>query len=195
MFFNLTAALEDLIADVVAKTPLLAHADPNRLAVSLSSTRSGGVGGTYAKIHPLRFPGGETTGTIRRGKRKFSCEIPPLTVGNRDILYLIYFLVPRFLDLPLREKLITVCHELYHISPAFDGDIRRFPGRNFAHGTSRKKFDETSAALADAYLAVPENRERAAFLEGGMKELRARHRVIVGRRLRAPRLRIVPSSR
>jgi hypothetical protein len=191
VFVNLTSALEELIANIVQKTPGFGHIDPSRLVVSLSSTRGGGIGGVYAKIHPLRFPGGGSTGTLQRGHRKVTCEIPPLVVADRDILYLIYFLVPRFFDLPLREKLVTICHELYHVSPAFDGDIRRFPGRNFAHGSSRKKFDEVAAAFADDYLASPENRDAAAFLDETMRELRARYRVIVGRRLRAPRLRIV----
>ena len=30
-----------------------------------------------------------------------------------------------FLDQTFEEKLVTVFHELYHISPAFDGDLRR----------------------------------------------------------------------
>ena len=39
------------------------------------------------------------------------------------------FYLPRFCDQSLDEKLSTVMHELWHISPAFDGDIRRLPGR------------------------------------------------------------------
>ena len=68
------------------------------------------------------------------------------------MLYIVYFLVPRFFNLPLREKLITIFHELYHVSPGFDGDIRRFPGRNYAHGASRKRYNAEMAGLVDGYL-------------------------------------------
>ncbi|WP_318258330.1 putative metallopeptidase [Geobacter anodireducens] len=130
---NVTRELERLIAHVTGRVPELAHIDPTRLLVCISSTRGAGVRGTYARIHPLRFPGGARSVERRRGRHTWVSTMPTIVHRQVEILYIIYFLVPRFLDLSLREKLITVFHELYHISPAFDGDIRRFPGRNYAH--------------------------------------------------------------
>ena len=191
MTLNLTAELERLIADLAAALPVYQHIDPARLLVCVSSTRSGGIGGTYAKIHPLRFPGGSRTDIIRRGRRRLTVEMPAVTNRGNDILYLIYFLVPRFLDLPLREKLVTVCHELYHISTAFDGDLRRFPGRNYAHGSSRKKYNELVAGIVDEYLGLKGETNLPRFCSATMAELRRDCRTIVARRMPAPRLRVI----
>jgi hypothetical protein len=119
--------------------------------------------------------------------------MPAVTHRGNDILYLIYFLVPRFLDLPLREKLITVCHELYHISPTFDGDLRRFPGRNYAHGSSRKKYNELVAGIVDEYLGLKGEENLHRFLSATTAELRQEHRALVARRMPAPRLRVIRS--
>jgi putative metallopeptidase len=190
---NITAELERLIGHIAANHEEFRHVDPGQLLVCVSSTRGGGVHGAYAKIHPLRFPGGATTTRLRRGRRHYTCTMPTITHQDREMLYLIYFLVPRFLNLPVREKLITIFHELYHISPAFDGDIRRFPGRNFAHGSSCKRYNLLMARFVDEYLALPEAEEKIAFLKGNQVEMRARHRAIVGRKMAAPRLKLTPA--
>ena len=190
---NLTGELERLIADIVGRMPEFSHIDPQRLLVCISTTRGGGIHGTYAKIHPLRFKDGGRSMTARRGRRTFTCTMPPITHKGAEVLYIIYFLVPRFINLTLREKLITVLHELYHVAPEFNGDIRRFPGRNYAHGSSTKKYNALMATLADAYLEKAADREALSFLEGGMDDLRARHETIVGRRFPAPRMRVEPS--
>lgn len=190
---NLTGELERLIADIVRRMPEFGHIDPQQLLVCISNTRNGGIHGTYAKIHPLRFKDGSRTTTARRGRRTFTCSMPPVTHRDTEILYIIYFLVPRFLNLPLKEKLITVLHELYHVAPEFNGDIRRFPGKNYAHGSSTKKYNALMATLADAYLNELEDKRILSFLEGGMEELRARHKAIVGRKFPAPRMRVEPS--
>lgn len=191
MTLNLSAELERLIAGLATELPVFRHIDPARLLVCVSSTRSGGVGGTYAKIHPLRFPGGTRSSRVRRGRRTVTLEMPDITHQGVEILYLIYFLVPRFLDLPLREKLITVCHELYHISPNFDGDLRRFPGRNYAHGSSRKKFNLVVAGFVDAYLSATPEENLPRFLTAATADLRRENRAIVARRMTAPRLKIL----
>jgi hypothetical protein len=123
---NLTLELERLIAEITRKIDDFSHIDPKRVMACFTSTRGGGIHGTYAKIHPLRFHGGTRTATIHRGRKKYLCEMPTIERGKEEMLYVVYFLLPRFLDLPLQQKLITIFHELYHISPAFDGDIRLF---------------------------------------------------------------------
>lgn len=191
---NLTAELERLVADIVGRVEELRHIDPQRVLVCVSSTRGGGIHGTYAKIHPLRFPGGERTMEMQRGSRRLTCTMPAITHRDTEMLYVIYFLVPRFLNLTLQEKLITVFHELYHISPAFDGDIRRFAGKNFAHGSSRKRFDTLVAALVDDYLGKLPDSQLVNFLNGNMEDIRARHSAIVARKMPAPRIKVAKQA-
>jgi hypothetical protein len=119
--------------------------------------------------------------------------MPTIRHRGEEMLYVIYFLVPRFLELPFREKLITVFHELYHISPACDGDIRRFPGRNYAHGSSTKRYNLLMGTLVDRYLELLPDHSLLSFLDGDFAALRARHRQIVARRHPAPRIAIAPA--
>ncbi|MBI1922166.1 MAG: hypothetical protein HYS23_13920 [Geobacter sp.] len=185
---NLTAELEGLIADISSRMEEFRHIDPQKVLLCVSTTRTGGVHGTFAKIHPLRFEDGSRTAVIRRGRRSFRCEMPSINRQGEEMLYVIYFLVPRFLNLPLREKLITILHELYHISPSFNGDLRRFPGRNYAHGSSLMAYNDRMAKLVDAYLLLTGSGQRIAFLDGDLEALRARHRMIVGRKMPMPRI-------
>jgi hypothetical protein len=185
---NLTRALENLVEDIVSCMDVFGHIDTTRIMFCVSSTRGGGVHGMYAKIHPLRFPGGVNSIEVKRGRRAMTCTMPSVMLRGREMLYLIYFLAPRYFDLPFREKLITVFHELYHISPVFDGDIRRFPGRNFAHGSSRKRYNAYMAELVDDYLGKTPHGDLTSFLEGDMSTLRLRYRAIVGRRHPAPKI-------
>lgn len=187
---NLTRALEELIADITSRVDEFRHIDPARVLICVSSTRGGGIHGTYAKIHPLRFEGGLSSIEVKRGRRTRVCTLPEVTLGGKEMLYIIYFLVPRFFNLTLREKLVTVFHELFHISPLFDGDIRRFPGRNYAHGGSRKRYNAIMADMVDVYLRQMEAQALIGFLDGDMETLRARHGVIVGRRFPAPKIHI-----
>jgi hypothetical protein len=185
---NLTAELERLIADIAARHEAFSHVDPSRLLVCVNSTRSGTLHGLFAKIHPLRFPEGRAIQMVRRGRATLRCSMPELSHQGVELLYIIYFMIPRFLDRPLRDKLITVFHELYHISPHFDGDIRRFPGRNFAHGGSTKKYNRLMERFVDEYLQLPSSHGLTAFLEHGMSELKEKHRAVVGRKLPMPKI-------
>jgi predicted metallopeptidase len=186
---NLTAELERLIADIVAKSAEFSHIDPRRLLVCVNSSRNS-THGAFAKIHPLRFHGGELTRVLKRGRSRIACIMPEVRHNGVEMLYVIYFTLPRFMDRPLLEKLVTIFHELYHISPAFDGDIRRFPGRNFAHGSSAKKYNLLMAGFVDKYLQLPSSRELVAFLDGDMAELRLKFRAIVGRKMTMPKIRV-----
>ena len=183
---NLTAEIEKLVGNIVSRVPALNHIDPSRVLVCVASTRGGGIHGTYAKIHPLRFPGGGSTMEKWRGSKRTVYSMPKVTHRGMDMLYIIYFLVPRFLNLTVREKLITIFHELYHVSPEMDGDIRRFPGKNYAHGSSRKRYNALMAHLVEGYLRDLEDENLVRFLEGDMDAIRSRYRVIVGRRFPVP---------
>jgi hypothetical protein len=180
--FNYTDALEGLIRQIVERVEELAHVDAERLLVACARSRDRGPVGAYAKIVPLRF----AEGVMERRVGRHVYRMPALTYQGREILYLLYFYMPRFGDLPYREGLETVVHELYHVSPCFNGDIRRFPGRSYAHGTSQKRFDAAVAALTDRYLAAGEP-TAAAFLQCTSAELRKVHGPLMGRRVPLPR--------
>jgi len=187
---NLTAELERLIRHISASHHEFAHIDPSRLLVCVTTTRSSSSHGVYAKIHPLRFPGGHAVHKARRGRHDVIYTMPEIGHNGVEMLYVIYFMLPRFMDRPLRDKLITVFHELYHISPRFDGDIRRFPGRNFAHGGSTKRYNNLMARFVDEYLLHPDSGGHIAFMDSDMSGLRSRHRTIVGRKMPIPRIRV-----
>ena len=182
MPLDFTDHMGRLIADIAARCPELSHVDPARLLTCFSQARSAGTGGTYAKIAPLRFEGGAEV-VERRGR---VWQMPKLTFESREVLYLVYFTLPRFCDLPFEQKLITTFHELYHISPDFNGDLRRLPGKNYAHGHSREAYNRRMRALTEAYLALPERDGLLDPLRVDFKALLARHGRVVGRRMRVP---------
>jgi hypothetical protein len=104
------------------------------------------------------------------------------------MLYILSFYLPRFQDLVLREKLITVLHELWHISPDFSGDIRRHEGRYHAHTHSQAEYDEEMGRLADRWLAHSPPEVLWSFLRHDFGELSKLHGRIVGLKVRRPRL-------
>jgi hypothetical protein len=185
--FNFTAAMERVCREVISRTPELAHVDLDYIAVSFSQTRNASLYGMFASLTPLRFEGGKTT-TIRRG-RPYSVQ-QFRAAGGRELLYILTFYMPRFCDLNLREKLITVFHELWHISPRFDGDIRRHEGRCYAHTSSQAGFDQAMGVLADRWLALGPPEETWGFLKHGFADLHRLHGGIHG--LRLPRPKLIP---
>ena len=169
---------------MAAQLDELRHIDMSRVAVSFRQTRKRMPYGLYASLTPLRFAGGETHG-VRRG-RKFS--IQRVEIDGREMLYVLNFYLPRFLDLGFREKLTTIAHELLHISPNFDGDLRRFSGRCYAHSHSHPQFDAQAEQLAQRWLARGPEQSLYAFLHLDFLRLRAMHGGIYGRRIAAPKL-------
>lgn len=185
--FDFTHAMDRLIRHIVAVCPKFSHVQPDRIIIGHIRTRSPGAHGIYASVQPLRFEGGERT-TKRRGR---TFEMPQVIYGGREILYIIYFALPRFIDLDFETKLTTVFHELYHISPSFNGDIRRFRGKNYAHGHSRRVYNERMKALADAYLSKPGAEEYTNFLRMNFEELSAAHGKITGNRVKPPKPKLI----
>lgn len=187
--FHLTSELERLVADIAISVAEFSHIDPERLMVCVNSGRNS-QHGVFAKIHHLRFQGGERVQIVRRGRNSYRCTMPQISHKGVDILYVIYFTLPRFMDRPFKDKLVTIFHELYHISPRFDGDIRRFSGKNFAHGSSAKKYNQLMESFVERYLQLPCSAVKSAFLDHDMAALRARYAVIVGRRMAMPKITV-----
>lgn len=181
--FDYTHHITLLMEDIIRRCPELSHVDMNRVVAAITASRTGGVHGTYAKIVPLRFEGGVPEVTVRRRRYRMQTLIHQ----ERELLYVIYFVVPRFIDLDFRRKLSTVFHELYHISPDFNGDIRRFNSRNYAHGSSRKRYNEKMDQLAEVYLRDHPDPELLEFLRHPQSELEKRWGGVTGRRVTQPR--------
>jgi len=85
----------------------------------------------------------------------------------------------------------TVLHELYHISPLFNGDVRRFSGKNYAHGSSRKRYDDIINKFTGEYMNSTNHPELSTFLKYKYSELRRRNGAIYGDMIRIPRSRPV----
>jgi hypothetical protein len=186
--FDFTAAMRVVCADMAARLPQLRHVAMDRVAVGVRPARRRAPHGVYATLTPLRFPGGASQ-ELRRARR-YRIE-GPLDGEGREFLYLVSFYLPRFLDLPLEEKLSTIVHELWHIGPAFDGDLRRHEGRCYAHGPSQRHYDAAMDRLAQAWLAADPPAHLYEFLARGYDELHAEHGGIRGERWPTPR--IVPA--
>lgn len=183
--FDFTARMRLLCADIVSRTPELSHVDLSRVAVCFSQTRKGVSWGMYASLTPLRFQNGSLT-THRRG-RLFQVQriVDP---GGVEMLYLLSFYLPRFMNLDFREKLITVFHELWHISPRFDGDLRRHGGRCYAHTHSQEAYDREMGTFTDRWLASGPDPALWKFLENDFPQLQTIHGPIYGLRIRRPKL-------
>lgn len=185
--FDFTAHMRELAADVIRRTPELAHVDLSQVAISFCQARKRVNHGLFASLTPLRFAAGELTGK-RRGR---TYKVQRLyDRSGREMLYILSFYLPRFMDQTFREKLITVLHELWHISPQFDGDIRRHSGRCYAHTGSQAAYDAQMGVLADRWLALLPPAELYEFLRGDFNELQRRHGRIVG--IRIPRPKLIP---
>ncbi len=180
MPLNFTGQMRELMADIAATCPELRHVDMSRVAVGFSQARNSRLHGTYARVHPLRFPGGEPT--LRRAGAVFA--MPRVVIAGQEMLYAVEFCLPRFLCVPFEEKMATVVHEMYHISPAFDGTLRRFAGGKPHHTGSKRRYHGAMRRLARAYLAATKRPELHAFLRQDFAALAAAHGGIVGLRLR-----------
>ena len=182
---DFTAHMRRLCERLATDLPELAHVQMPLVAIRICQTRSAARHGTLASLTPLRFRGGSRF-TERRGRRY--CIQPLFDSGGREMLYLLSFYLPRFCDYPFDEKLATVVHELWHISPQFDGDLRRHPGRCYAHSSRRRDFDAHAAALAEKWLRLDPPPAAHDFLRPSFRELVKRHGGVAGARVRTPRL-------
>lgn len=170
---------------MVTRLPELAHVDLARVAISFSQARKDVEHGMQASLTPLRFAGGAMT-TVERGRR-YGCQ-PIVDESGNEYLYVLSFYLPRFQNHSVEEKLSTILHELWHISPAFDGDLRRHSGRCYAHGGSQQAYDRRIERLAQKWLAMDPPHHLYDFLERTFDGLVAEHGRVYGRRVPSPKL-------
>lgn len=183
--FDFTTHVRRLCADMVVRVEELRHIDLDRVAIRYCQTRKPVAHGIQASLTPLRFQAGSLYTTRRRKRWTIERMHDP---SGREFLYLLSFYLPRFQQLPFEEKLITVFHELWHIGPTFDGDIRRMPGRCHVHTARQCEYDAEMKKLADKWLALHPPAELHAFLRLNFRQLAQTHGGVYGVRIRTPRL-------
>jgi predicted metallopeptidase len=156
---NVTLAVKRLVRDVAARVPELSHVRASRVLVVAGEARRA----SRATIRPAHFK--ETRARTGAGTR----EKPLIRVKGRKILYVITLRPLWFADSSPRERIGTILHELYHVSPRFDGTLHR--GRRHSR-LPRSKYNRRIRALLDRYLVVAPPEIVAPFSHHGVVRAR-----------------------
>ena len=183
--FDFSRHMGDLCVDISRRMCELSHIDVDRILIAVSQARKPVEHGVWASLTPLRFEHGQLTGA--RYGTEYRCQRVFRDTGV-EVLYILRFYLPRFMDLPFFEKLTTVFHELWHVAPQFNGDLRRHPGRCYAHTSSQTEYDERMAELARQWLRLDPPASLYEFLTLDFASLRARYGAIVGIQVAHPKL-------
>jgi hypothetical protein len=189
--FDFCGHARRLCADIVRRCDALRHVDVSRVLFAVTQARSAAPHGLQARLTPLRLE----NGALVRRRGGVTYQVQRYVVGGADMLYLVTFCLPRFLDRPFADKFVTLFHELYHISPAFEGDLRRMGGRCALHSGSKRDYDAHMAELARDYLHGGADRALHAFLRLDFAQLAHRHGSVVGVVVPRPRLLPLPEPR
>ena len=187
--FDFSTAMRKLCDDVAGRCETLRHIHMPRVLVSFTPCRNRSRYGLQARVTPLRF----RDGALVRRHGPVEYQVQRFFVDDREMLYVLTFCLPRFFDQSFDEKLITVFHELYHVSPAFNGDLRRHPGRYAVHSRSKEHYDSQMAVLVKEYVADHPDPSVFDFLRTSYRELWDRHGGIVG--VVVPRPKLLPVGR
>jgi len=177
---NLTELLASIAGDICYRLPEFAHIDVRRVLFAATTTRSKALGGVYAKIAAMRFADG-TPIKVTHGAHY---SLPQIPTPHGDILYIVYVYVPRFFEQSFERRVLTLIHELYHISPKFDGSIRKV-GRG-AHGASRESFNDALEPLVQRYLQAQPPAEMLMILRTDFPTL-VRNYSLLARRFPLPK--------
>jgi len=172
--FDFNRSMLQMIREVILRIQCFSHIDPDRLQIGASFTRTSGRRGLLAYVVPLKFRHGTPIERRIRANKIYHWAMLPRYEEGREILYIIYFLLPRFFNLSFQGKLETVIHELYHISPQFDGSLRVFAGRSRLHGNHRD-YDRRVGELTMELLKDRRNLEDCHFLHFNSRQLGIRY--------------------
>ncbi len=184
--FRFCERIRRLTEDICAHMPEFKHIHVPRILISALQARNERRHGLQARVTPLRFPHGQ----LQRQRRATTFQVQRYFLGDHEFLYLMTFCLPRFLEQDFDDKLITLFHELYHIGPEFNGDLRRHHGRYQLHTHSQCQYDKHMAGLAREYLVMRPNPELNGFLRLNFGQLMQRHGAIVATVV--PRPKMVP---
>ncbi|MBM4068115.1 MAG: hypothetical protein FJ271_04125 [Planctomycetes bacterium] len=179
--FDFCGHVRRLLVDIVARCAALAHVDVSRLLLGMTRSRNGRPHGLQARVTPLRL-------SPRDPRRIDGEQVQRYYLDHHEFYYLLTFVLPRFLDLDFSEKLITLFHELHHIGPRCDGDLRLADGRCAWHGRSRRQFDQEMARQARAYLAGKPDPNLHDFLRLTFAQLQHRHQAVAAVEVPHPKI-------
>jgi len=180
---NITDVLTLIIGEITAFSPVYEHILTDQILVCAGMNRKNSRGGMYGKVVPLRFEDGSAV--ARHRGRLYT--MPAVRYREREILYLVYFYMPKFFNLKPREKLKVIFHELYHISPDFNGDIRRMGKGKAAHGHSRRHFDTLFEDEMLRFYSYIRETPYMKFLSLSATQLQRHFHRVSARKMRAPR--------
>ncbi len=183
--FNFTANMRRVCEELVLRLPELSHIRLSQVAFAFAQARNRSSYGTYATLTPMRFEDGSLY-TQKRGRRYMVRRL--FDHDGSELLYIVTFYMPRFMDVDVVEKLSTVIHELWHISPDFNGDIRRFPGRCYAHSSSQKEYDREMDQMAIRFLESDPPESVYGFLRYRFDDLASKHGTVYGAKIKHPKL-------
>src|SRR5262245_49291091 len=184
--FDFCSHVRRLLGDIVARCPALGHVDVSTILLGVTRARNRRSQGLQARVTPLRF----ANGSLFRRRHGTTYQVQRYFLRDHEFLYLMTFCLPRFLDQDFADKFITVFHELYHLHPAGNGDLRRHAGRCQLHSSSQRAYDRQMTELARAYLATKPDPDLHACLRLDFAQLQKRHGAIAG--IVVPRPRSFP---
>ena len=184
--FDFSAAIRELLADIQVRCPDFQHIQVPRILLSVTQARGGHPHGLQARITPMRFP----RGALTRIRHNVTYHIQRYFLDECEFLYVMTFCLPRFLDQSFEQKFITLFHELYHIHPAFNGDLRRHEGRYAFHSHSQRAYNQHMTHYAREYLACKPDPRLSDFLRMDFTQLQSRHGAVTG--IVVPRPKIIP---
>jgi hypothetical protein len=207
---NYTDRLTLLMTDIVSRVKTLSFIDIADVLVFARFGRAHAEG-AFATCHCLSLPPSEpgyyfwrdrVSGRITRRSEWFVTKSPVVTLGGRQVKYLISFTLPRFCDQSLNHsrkerfyrrasdawmaKLDTVIHELYHIDPQQNG-IRRLEnsdGKYSAHCHTPQFFAQV-AEMVSEYLDSRPDPATYDFLRHDFDALNAKYGGITGTSFRS----------
>jgi len=134
---NLSRAIRVLMRDLSTRSPEFSHLVPARVLVVAGEARRASRG----SVKPLAFARAKSRD--HSGVRK-----PVVRVDGRRMLYCVTLRPLFFRDSRPEQRIETLLHELYHVSPAFDGTLD--PARR--HARLGGKFSRRFRPLLRRYL-------------------------------------------
>lgn len=149
MALELIKSINNLIFDIKYKVEEFSHIEPEKIIVNFKKSITDT---TYAEIKTISSEGDHLLKDKNGRIERFISSTPALSSGY-PVKYLINLYIPLFFKLSLKEKLLTIFHELYHISPKFDGELRTFSCSQYQHGPSMNKYEYYMEYLLLKYLS------------------------------------------
>ena len=134
---NLNRAIRALMRDLSTRSPEFTHLVPAKVLVVAGEARRASRG----SVKPLAFARAKSRD--HSGVRK-----PVVRVDGRRMLYCVTLRPLFFRDSRPEQRVETLLHELYHVSPVFDGTLD--PARR--HSRLGRKFSRRFRPLLRRYL-------------------------------------------